>query len=223
MSELALAINRLGDELVQCRRGCAGIVHDEKQGILPRCLILERDGAAGRGCLVAGINPGRSKVAERAHYRVSGAAYRVVREYWHLAIADVPYYRHLRRLLDQLDFSGPTIWSDLAKCENAPEFHGLLPLQTLRACAGHFLHRELEATPADWPIFGVGGEAFKALAYLEPSRTVIGVPHPTGSRGQFFSLFDAGQLQSGVKQIVAAALQGATPTAVWLTSQPGGA
>jgi len=223
MSNLATAINKLGEELVRCRRGCAGIVYDEKQGILPRCLILERDKAAGRGCLVAGINPGRSKAAERTHYKVSGPLYNVVRDYWHLAIADVPYYRHLRRLLDQLGFTGPIIWSDLAKCENAPEVHGLLPLQTLRTCAGHFLHKELEATPADWPIFGVGGEAFKALAYLEPRRTVIGVPHPTGSRGQFFSLFQAGELQAAVRSVVAAALEAATPTAVWLTSQHGGA
>jgi hypothetical protein len=223
MAELAAVIDRLGEELVRCRRGCAGIVHDESQGILPRCLILERGDATGSGCLVAGINPGRSKPKERSRYRECGASYRTIREYWDLAIADVPYYKHLRNLLDQLGFSGPIIWSDLAKCENASGVQGLLPLQTLRTCAGRFLHRELEATPPGWPVLGVGGEAYKALAYLEPLRTVIGVPHPTGSRGQFFALFRDGHLRSEVKRLVQGVLSASEPTAVWLAWPPAGA
>lgn len=49
--------------------------------------------------------------------------------------------------------------------------------------------------PSDWPLVAVGWEAYKALAYLHPSRVVIGVPHPTASRGQFSKLFEQRKLR----------------------------
>ncbi len=77
--------------------------------------------------------------------------------------------------------------------------------------------RELHAVPPDWPVIGVGAEAYKALAYLEPSRTVLGVPHPTGSWGRFFALFAAdGKLRPEVAGQARQALENAVPTAAWL-------
>lgn len=217
---LTESIQQIGTELVQCTQTCAGVARNQAEGIIPRCLVLENPDATGKGCLVSGINPGRSGEKERATYRTSGSSYEVFLKYWDVKIKDVPYYQHLRKLIKGLKLTGPVIWSDLAKCENAPSVKGLIPLQTLRSCSGRFLHRELKATPSDWPILGVGAEAYKALAYLEPNRTVIGVPHPTGSRGQYFALFDEhGGLLPHVRAVADSALASPTPVALWLSAK----
>ena len=69
------------------------------------------------------------------------------------------------------------------------------PLETFRTCTMTYLSRELRLVPPDWPLIAVSREAYKALAYLYPNRVVIGIPHPTASRGQFWSLFAKGQLR----------------------------
>jgi hypothetical protein len=147
----------------------------------------------GRGAAVVGLNPGRSKKDEQRYYLGNQCTYASAMSWFHDKHLQCKYHKHLRRLVDALGLIGPTLWTELAKCENDPEFEEL-PLQTLRTCSGVFLQRELKCLPAGWPLLGVGREAYKALAYLFPKRTVIGVPHPTGSRGQFFALFENGSL-----------------------------
>ena len=93
------------------------------------------------------------------------------------------------KLVHALELKGPVLWTELVKCQSEPEVKEL-PVQTLRTCSGEFLRRELERLPENWPLFGVGWEAYKALAYLFSARTVIGVPHPTGSYGHFTALFE---------------------------------
>jgi hypothetical protein len=195
---------------------CEGIYRDQSAGVLPRCLILERRDEHGRGCLVTGINPGRSSDAEPAYYHRHGTSYDAVVAYWHERVRGIRYYARLRRLVDQIGLSGPILWSDLAKCENAPSVDGLIPLETLRRCNGRFLHRELAVLPAEWPILGVDLEAYKALAYMVPDRTVLGVPHPTGSRGQFVRLFRDELLVPEVAAEARAALASSEPVILWL-------
>jgi hypothetical protein len=216
MPILEKEIRSIGADLVRCNERCAGIHHDIEEGILPRCLLFERAGRNERGCFSAGINPGRSRRRERAFYMQTGARYDALIDFWDKEIKDVPYYRRLRQLVNAMGISGPIIWSDLAKCENAPDVEGLIPLQTLRTCSGRFLRRELEIVPADWPVIAVGTEAYKALAYLEPRRTVIGVPHPTGSRGNYFALFENSGLKSNVARHAKMALESEVPIAIWL-------
>lgn len=211
-------IRRIGADLVRCNERCAGIYHDIEAGVLPRCLLFERAERSERGCFSAGINPGRSRKRERAFYKQAGARYDALIDFWNKEIKNVPYYRRLRQLVNAMRIAGPIIWSDLAKCENASDVQGLIPLQTLRACSGRFLRRELEIIPADWPIIGVGIEAYKALAYLQPNRTVIGVPHPTGSRGNFFRLFKNSELRPNVARQAQLALKSKTPIALWLAA-----
>ena len=219
MKELQQAITDIGQRLVQCSEPCDGVVHDAPSGILPRCLILERPERTERGCLVAGINPGRSRQRERDFYKEKGPSYEVVTTYWHQNVNRFAYYKRLRQFVDAVGLTGPIIWSDLAKCENSPDVERLIPLQTLRICAGRFLQNELQKTPKDWPVIGVGREAYNALAYLEPSRTVIGIPHPTGSWGQFSSLFVNDSLRDNVAEGIANALSTDTlPLAVWVSA-----
>jgi hypothetical protein len=217
MQLLEREIRSIGADLVRCNERCAGVHHDLEAGVLPRCLLYERADRNERGCFCAGINPGCSKRRERDHYRQTGANYDALLDYWDKALKDLPYFRRLRQLIDAMDIAGPIIWSDLAKCENAPGYEGQIPLQTLRTCSGRFLRSELEVIPTGWPIIAVGAEAYKALAYLQPNRTVIGIPHPTGSHGNFLALFDNSLLKSNVEVQAKKALESADPVAIWLT------
>ncbi len=186
MQNLKAEIQVIGQQLVTCTATCAGIQRDQQKGSLPRCLILELAGRNGdRGCAAIGINPGRAREPEEVFYRRNGPTYEAVQEYWNLKITQLPYYARLRCLLDQVGLTGPILWTELAKCQNKWRTPGLPPLATLRTCTGRFLTRELAVLPAGWPLVAIGMEAYKALAYLYPKRTVIGVPHPTRKYGYF--------------------------------------
>ncbi|MBU2574080.1 MAG: hypothetical protein KKH28_08405 [Elusimicrobia bacterium] len=200
MKDLETAIDRIGQKMVVCNQKCKGM----SCGVLPRCLILESAGRSGKGgCVMVGINPGHARAAEIAYYKKEGAKYETTVQYWHDAITPHPYYERLRKLTKAFGLNGPILWTELAKCENAAGIK-FPPLKALRACTGRFLTEELKAIPLEWPLFGIGCEAYKALAYLYPARTVIGVPHPTGAYGKQFSRLL--QLNSESKEVVCRAL-----------------
>ena len=222
MDTLQRRIDVLGAELVVCGDGCAGIVQRQAEGILPRSLFLERPHAPGRGCLAVGLNPGTSKPVEREFYLKNGATYDRVKEY-RTRISDGPYFARTRSVIDEMGLTGPIIWSNLAKCENKSDRDGLPPLQTLRHCTRRFLARELHESPSDWIVLAIGWEAYRALAYREPERTVIGIPHPTGGYRDFRKMLNAGFLLSEVKNRALAAVNSHEPSAVWLGAQKSGA
>lgn len=60
-------------------------------------------------------------------------------------------------------------------------------METFRCCTKRYLRKELELFPTDWPIFAVGKETYKSLAFLYPEKTVIGLFHPTGSYGKYYT------------------------------------
>jgi hypothetical protein len=190
-------IRRLGTELVLCNEPCAGILRNASAGILPRCLVIERSAKLGKGCFVAGINPGPSGSKERDIYRRAGGTYDSFLQEWNRRIHKVPYYKRLRHFINEIGLEGPILWSELAKCEKNKDSDGI-PLQTLRFCSNKFLIRELAQVPPEWPLIGVGAEAYKALAYMQPNRTVLGIPHPTGSRGHFHRLFTGDHLRNDI-------------------------
>lgn len=118
-------------------------------------------------------------------------------------------------LVDQIDLRGPMLWTELAKCESTKDVRGV-PLATLRTCAGRYLKREIDVLPDSWPLIAVGGEAFKALAYLHPNRVIIGVPHPTGSHGHFARLFPDRQLLPHVRSLVGERMESKPPEVLGL-------
>jgi hypothetical protein len=187
MKDLEAAIDQIGRQMVACDHRCGGVSCDQLEGILPRCLILEIAGRSdGCGCAVVGINPGHARAAEIAYYKRKGTKYEVVVQYWRETIASFQYYVRLRKLMNAFGLNGPILWTELAKCENAPGTK-FPPLKTLRDCTGRFLTQELEVIPLEWPLIGVGKEAYQSLAYRYPTKTVIGIPHPTGAYGDRFS------------------------------------
>lgn len=203
MKELE-AIALIGKRMVACDHKCAGISCDQSNGMLPRCLILESVGrSGGSGCAIVGLNPGHASAAEIAYYKKVGATYEATLQYWRDHITRRPYYEKLRRLMKSFNLNGPILWTELAKCENATGSKHQ-PLNALRVCAGKFLIDELKAIPPEWPIIGISRETYKALAYLYPDRTIIGIPHPMGAWGKQFSRLL--ELDSESKEIVRRAL-----------------
>ena len=215
-SNIESDIHLIGHRLVRCAHQCDGIENDPENGILPRCLVLETDNRTDeQGCAIIGMNPGRASAQETKWHEIHGVTYGDVVDYWKAHVGDKNrYYFQLRKLSDQLGFTGPLLWTELAKCQSAAGV-GIPPLQTFRTCSSEYLTEELRLCPEDWPLIAVGREAHKALSYLYPNRIVIGVPHPTGSWGNFSRLFDhSSQLFPRFSSMVDSALT--SQTTVWL-------
>ena len=191
---LQASIEAIGRELVTCTRDCEGVSCNRKPGQIPRCLFLERGGSAKGGAIVVGVNPGRATEKERNYYVVRHSTYAATVEWFenegNTHGREHPYYVHLRHLLRAIGLGGPIVWTELAKCESAKGVASV-PLQTFRRCSGSFLQRELAIPQIQkWPLFGVGLEAFKALAYLFPRRTVIGchIQQAAGGTSRVYSI-----------------------------------
>lgn len=184
-------IRKIGCEMLNCSQNCPGISLNQKNGILPRCLIFEARESTDlkNGCVIVGINPGHCKPDEREYYLGNGISYDSILEYWRQRISGCKYYMALRKFGEELGLIGPILWTELVKCENKQGLREL-PLRTFRTCTMKYLSQELDIAPADWPLIAVGKEVYHALAYLYPKRILIGIPHPTGSYGHFKKLFN---------------------------------
>jgi len=189
-------IDEIGERLVHCELACVGIINEPKIGVLPRCLILENnecsaDNRTRPDCIVVGISPGISGPRERGYYMKEGISYESVKEYFFSGsrpISREKYFSQLRKIVGELGLGTAILWTDLCKCEDKTK--GISPpMQTFRTCVRNFLRNELELFPAA-PLIAVGNQSFQALCYLFPDRFVIGVPHPTGSYGNFSQLFN---------------------------------
>jgi hypothetical protein len=210
----------IGKEIVECNSKCEGIKSEVSEGVLPRGLIFESGCEYQRGCMVVGRNPGLSKVKERSFYKTAVAEnfdrYSSEICYWNSTIKDVAYYEKLRAFVRGAGIFGPIVWTDLAKCEDENS-DTRAPIQTLRKCAGKYLVRELQVLPCNWPIFAAGAEAFKAIAYLQLNKNIIGIPHPTGAWGQFSKLIK----EDKVADIVKTAISGTECLAIWMPDEVG--
>jgi len=178
-------ITDLGEKLVNCDFTCEGIVNNPSEGIPPRCLIFE-ERPGKKGAIIVGLNPGKAKIKEKNYYIDKGASYQIIVDYWDVKISNLKYYSNLRALLNKFEIDGPILWSDLVKCQCSKK-NGVIPIQTMRNCINKFLRKEIELFP-DYTIVGVGNNAFEFCALSFPEHFVIGVPHPTGSYGNFSRL-----------------------------------
>jgi hypothetical protein len=216
LSSLQESIWSLGEELVSCSQTCEGVRHDSAAAVLPRCLALEGAERDGLGAVIVGLNPGRSRPSEQQFYLDRGCDYESVVAFWDSHSHGIRYNQRLKEFARDIGLNGPVLWTELAKCECKPDSSSLPPLQTLRRCSGLFLQRELDAVPSDWPLLGVGAAAFQALAFMCPDRTVLGVPHPTGSRGQFSRLRDGSTIRPEIVATIQRVLTGNERQALWL-------
>lgn len=220
MEELISKIALIGKRMVACTSSCDGIRQDQSAGVPPRCLILESEGRlSSNGCAVIGINPGNASPEEIKFYKANGVTYDVLLKYWSQSIGySHQYYTQVRKFLNQVGLSGPILWTELAKCEGATKTQKVPSLSTLRYCAGQFLLEELQLIP-QWPLIALGREAYKALSYMYPRRTIIGLPHPTGMGGriQFSRFMPGGVLLVNTANVVRSILAAPPGRLEWIS------
>lgn len=206
IDNLSNQIPNVGNQVVNCTQNCQGIINDKKSGRIPRCIFFDLQGSSKTtGCIIVGINPGimKSGSEEQKHYLKNKGhlTYQTIFKFWNLGEKEHNYYKFLRNLVNKIGYDGPILWTELVKCEkrnrNTP-----IPLQTFRICTNKFLSKEIDKVPPEWPIIAVGREAHKAISYLYPTRSVLGVPHPTSSRGHFNRLYVKNKFGKQFKKIV---------------------
>jgi len=178
-------INKLGEKLVKCDLNCEGINNNPKKGIIPRGLIQERRNGKN-SCIVVGLNPGKCKIKEREYYLKKGIKFDSLSEYFFENLYNLPYFKRTRDLITLLGFDGNILWTDLAKCECLGK-NGRVPIQTLRVCINKFLRKEIEIFKCS-TIFALGNIAFDFCALSFPNHFIVGLPHPSGSYGDFNKL-----------------------------------
>jgi hypothetical protein len=203
MENIKNRILAIGNAMVKCGNKCDGICNDPLNGILPRCLFFdERNSDIENGCVIIGINPGKGgkNSGEAKFYREHGNTYSAQLQLWATA-KKANYYWFLEDFAIAAGWIGPILWTELVKCECSVNY-SVPPLQTSRNCTKRYLTDELNVVPANWPLIAVGRETHRALAYLYPERSVLGVPHPTSSRGQFANLFSDSKRQVFTDEIV---------------------
>ena len=176
-------------EIVQCPLRCNGVCNSPDTGILPRGLHYdESPTGASAGIIVCGLNPGRSSKKEQQYCLENGNSSEALRNYYALHSHEWPFFTRTRDFLAALGHTGPVVWTNIAKCEatKASKRIGFVTHpQTFRTCANRFLSREINGCPSSWLILAIGRDAFAALAYLFPSRRILGIPHPTGAYPHF--------------------------------------
>ena len=74
----------------------------------------------------------------------------------------------------------------MVKCESSGK-NGKIPVQTLRVCIKRFLREEIKSFKCS-TIFALGNVAFDFCALSFPNHFIVGIPHPTGSYGDFTKL-----------------------------------
>jgi len=228
---IAAHIREIGEKMVADYQPAPDVVLDKKQGIIPRCLIFEKGGRNphGLGTVVVGVNPGNSRVEEQQFYCARGCSYEGVLA-WHFEDSEDPharkrgkhhpYYRSLTGFLDAVGLDGPILWTELVKCESKQST--VLSIETIRKDINCYLFRELEKIPDDWPLIGVGRQAYEILAYRFFKRQVIGIPHPTASHGQFAALFPSSKaIERNAKEKLADLLRSKDTVAVWFSCSKG--
>jgi len=182
-------INQIGNKLVSCRLDCDGVNNNPERGIIPRCLLIEKQEGRNK-CVVIGLNPGKSSKKEQKYYLKNRMTYDAVKNFFlETELRNRAYFKRTRELLSFLNFNGDILWTDLVKCECLGK-NGNLPVQTLRTCINNYLKKEIEAFQAK-TIFALGHVAYNFCSLSLPSHFIVGLPHPTGSYGHFDRLNQA--------------------------------
>jgi hypothetical protein len=198
-------INSIGNKVINCPKQCVGVTNNSGAGIVPRCIFFDfTDAKSMNGCIIVGINPGRMKIGgpENLHYlrNRKNLSYKTIVDIW----SDPPkvhsYYKFLKNFSELIGLNGPILWTELVKCEMAKS-NIVIPLQTFRTCVNMYLVKEIKHIPPAWPVIAVGREAFKALSYIFPARSILGVPHPA-SKGNFTRLYKPKKFGNQLKTIV---------------------
>ncbi|WP_434043929.1 MULTISPECIES: uracil-DNA glycosylase family protein [Sorangium] len=197
MTDLETSVRHLQVEIARCPLACHSVEWRPAEGHLPRGLWLDIEAGEGDGdVIIVGQNPGQPSREERKIYTTRASRSteeQVMAMNSHVASNVLPkhlYYTRMRNAARELGFKGRILWTDLVKCSATDG--GKLPVQahlpTYSRCMNTWLRKELAKFP-QWPVLTAGRATLDALWPLLPERLLVGVPHPTGSRGDFAKLF----------------------------------
>lgn len=196
-------IEEIGKRMIENHPRYSDVIYDLENGYVPRCLIYEEESrsSSNKGSVMVGINPGNSSKQERNFYIKQNSTYEATLEYWKNNLTDHKYYKQGRSLINDFGRSGPILWTELVKCESRNGVNKLL-VQTIRDSIHRFLFKELKVIPKDWPLIASGQRVFEILSYSFPERTVIGIPHITGSYGHFHKLKKDERAKSQIDELI---------------------
>ena len=93
------------------------------------------------------------------------------------------FYARLSAFCNKLGLGSSAIWTTLCKCERTEGEE--LPSETVQACAGSHLAKELDLIDRSVPIIAVGNRVFNYVRQSFPDRFVLNVPNPDSSREDF--------------------------------------
>lgn len=181
-------IEKLGRQVVSCDLQCKGITNNRKNGVVPRSPVLDPQ-KCKPDCIIVGMNPGHAKEERKRYMEVASKSPRERYDAQkHNFVENCKerrrYFGQAREFAKKLKYEN-ILWTNLCKCENEKEGKIVPSIQTFRSCMKRFLKCELECFPRT-PIVALGCKAFDVVSYRFPDRLVIGVPHPSGSRGGIF-------------------------------------
>jgi hypothetical protein len=202
---------KLGTELLECPRQCKGIVNSPKAFIPSRCLFLEPRNADSIDCVVIGMNPGKidEKNIETRYYKEDGLEYSTLYDFWYHYRSgrnDARYKGHkynikIRKFLNKIDIipNDSILWTELCVCQSDD---GEPPLHTFRTCISRYLNRELKGIKKNTPLICTGNTVYRAMVFRYPDRTIIGVPHPTGSFGHWDQLIETTSMMEEAEKLI---------------------
>ncbi len=165
---------------------------DVKRGWIPHGLVHEDENRtkSAKGVIIVGLNPGQADAEERRFCRTHLNQYDEIIAYWkERFLFKHRYYKSLRSMVDSLGLRGPILWTEIVKCQGKK--NGYLSIQTIRDDIHKHLYKEIEIAPKNWPIIAVGSRAYEILCYQYLDRKIMGVPHSTGSFGQFSRFYSS--------------------------------
>ncbi|MEK7310231.1 MAG: hypothetical protein AAB038_05380 [Planctomycetota bacterium] len=208
LNRIEKKIRQIGNRLVKCKKQCEGVKHNLKKGIIPRCLWFDTfKSKNNKGCIVIGINPGIPKNEdERDFYKSKFTLYDKHLEWlkdrtYVYNKGESGYYTKLVNFIRSVGIKGPIHWTDLVKCQFKRKGRKLPPKDTISICTGKFLMKELKIIPRKWPIIAVATSVFKQVKNNH-EHSVIGIPHPTGSHGDFDGLIGSKKKLSEIKKLL---------------------
>lgn len=178
-----MKIKNICNKVIKCNLQCEGIVNNKKKGISSRGVYLEKRKGKNK-CIILGLNPGDIGEKQREYYLKHKLSYKSQQRYFEKILKHKRmYFGRARDFVTMLGFRGDILWTNLAKCQSQKGVKQV-PMQTLRICIKRFLQKEIKTFKCD-TIFAVGNNSYDFCALSFPNHFVIGIPHVSGSHGDF--------------------------------------
>ena len=185
-TEIKTQLARVGTESMHCERKCKGVKRSVEEGVYPRYVMISGSGDK-ISCVIVSLAPPRTTVRDRKSF-VAARGYEDMLEQCRSRVESTVFYARLNAIRNKLGLGGSAVWTTLCKCEGVKGEE--VPSETIQACVGSHLMKELELVEKSVPIIAVGNRVFNAVRQSCPDRFVLNIPSPDGRRGDFQKTVD---------------------------------